>query len=365
MSLNVLIVSDYGWPTGGTEEFVKALLVSTARRHRVELLTWASSRTSVPAGIEVTGVDNGDALAVWSSVVRADVVVVVTSFNVRLLARATQEVLRHDDTPVVTIVQTSAHSSPASAAARHQRDWLTGLISRSEVVVGASGAVIDGLRALLPDVIAAPPLVLIENGARLVDRTVRDRTGRNVLFIGRPTDSKGYPAFLRLVRELGDQGLNFLANTVSIPPPVTVPEVDYSRCLEDDALLKLLASADLVVAPYWRADGLPLALLEALNCGVPVVGFDSPAVGPLLRRYRQFVVDCDTGAMIRAVRAWSAGDLRIEPPPAGRVPGLHGQAQRHVDLITRVAEGATGSRRSTGQPVGCANSKRLGHEPIS
>jgi glycosyltransferase involved in cell wall biosynthesis len=207
------------------------------------------------------------------------------------------------------------------------------------VAVGASGAVVDALRPLLPES-GAPPLHLIENGARLVDRTSRDRTGRNVLYIGRPTDSKGYPAFLRLVRELGDHGLGFFANTVSIPPQSTVPEVTFSRCLADEGLLALFAAVDLVVAPYWRADGLPLALLEALNCGVPMVGFDSPAVGPLLRHFDQHVVPCDTGALISAVSAWSRGELHIEPPPGGCVPTLLGQAERHVDVVTRVTEEA-------------------------
>jgi glycosyltransferase involved in cell wall biosynthesis len=337
MSARVLVVSDYGWPTGGTEEFVNALLISLGRSHGVELLTWASSRAPIPAGVAVTGVENGDVLAIWGSIARADVVVVVTSFNVRLLARASQEALAHVPTPLVTIVQTSAHSSPTSSPAGRQEAWLAEMISRSDVVIGASGAVLDGLGSLSSDGAVASNLALIENGARLLDPTIRDRGRRNVLFIGRPTDSKGYPVFLRLVEELADQDLSFFANTVSVAPARTAPGIVYSRCLDDDELLGLFAGTDLVVAPYQGADGLPLALLEALNCGVPVLGFDSPAVGPLLRRYAQRAVECDTGAMIDALRAWSVGELSIEPPLPGQVPGLTEQADRHADLIIKAA----------------------------
>jgi glycosyltransferase involved in cell wall biosynthesis len=334
--MRVLVVSDYGWTTGGTEEFVNALLASAARRHQVELLTWADSRAPKPPGIEVVGVENGDVLAVWSAVARADVVAVVTSFNLRLLAHTALGALARGSTPVVTILQTSAHSSPASLAASRQRGWLSELISISQVVVGVSDAVMDGLHELAREISDPPPLILIENGARLVDHAVRHRGHRRVLYIGRPTDSKGYPAFLRLVGELRSEGLEFLANTVSVAPPITDPDVRYSRCLNDDELLSLFAEVDLVVAPYWRADGLPLALLEAINCGVPVLGFDSPAVGPLLRRHGQAVVDCDPGALIRAVRVWSSGCLSIETPRPGRVQGLDEQAEGHVDLIAAI-----------------------------
>lgn len=336
----VLVVSDYGWPTGGTEMFVNELLRAIRRRRTVELLTWASSHAPVPRGIEVTSVDNGDTLRVWSAVARADVLAVVTSFNVRLLARAAQEVLRHTRTPTITIVQTSAHSSPAAAAASHQAHWLGGLISRSEVVVGASDAVIAGLRGLVADRPGSPPLVPIENGARLVDHVKRQRRRRNVLFIGRPTDSKGYPVFLRLASELEAEDLRFFANTVSVAPEITAPNVCYSRCLGDEALLELFAATDLVVAPYWRADGLPLALLEAINCGVPVLGFDSPAVGPLLRRHGQLVVPCDARALIRATLEWHAGRLRVQAPRPGQVVGLLQQAERYVELITALGHAA-------------------------
>lgn len=329
----VLVISDYGWATGGTEEFVRALLEALRRPFATELVTWGSSVTPIPTGVDVTRIDHGDVLRVWSAVARADVVLVVTSFNVRLLAKLTGDVLRHTRTPAITVVQTSAHSTPSAAAAPEQERWLKQLIALSRVVVGASVAVRDGVVELLGEERGHAPLVVIENGARLADRGSHRRDRDRVTFIGRPTDSKGYPSFLRVVDALAGSGLRFAANTVSIQPEREHAGVAYTRCLSDAQLVALFADTDLLLAPYWRADGLPLALLEALNCGVPIMGFDSPAVGPLLRAHAQHVVPCDSKRLIKDVRTWRAGRLDVPPPVAGSVASLAEQAGRYVRLV--------------------------------
>ena len=313
-----LVVSDYAWPTGGTEEYVRALLIETATRYRVELLTWASSQAPVPAGVKVTKIDHGDVLPIWAAIAHADVVVIVTSFNIRLLAHAAYEAVARSAVPVLTVVQTSAHSSPEAAACGQQAQWLRGLVFRSDLVVGASSAVVAGLRALLKvDRTTAPTIKTIENGARFEDSTPGRRGRRQVLFIGRPTESKGYPVFLGLVGDLTSDGLVIAANTVSVPPAETDARVDYSQCLTDAALKDLFRRTDLIVAPYRRADGMPLALLEALNCGVPMIGFDSPAVAPLLHRHGQHVVPQDPAKLLCAIRKWRQGELTWRPPARG------------------------------------------------
>lgn len=333
MRSSVLVISDYGWPTGGTEEFVRALLETVGDQRPVELLTWAGSEAPVPPGIPVIEVQNGDVLRVWQAVARADLVVVVTSFNVRMLARLAEDIGRATDTPLVTVVQTAAHSTPAAAASGPQAAWLRSLITRSRAAVGASPAVSDALGELTEGTSASTQLVTIENGARLVDAHARADTRRRVLFIGRPVESKGYGAFLRAVDELSDTGLEFSANTVSIEPELSDDRVSYTSCLSDDALVQLFRDTDLVVAPYRGADGLPLALLEALNCGVPVLGFDSPAVGALLRRYGQPVIDGHSDHLVAAIKAWASGGLAFAPPPTGQVPSLAGQAGQYRDLL--------------------------------
>lgn len=351
MPKRVLIISDYGWRTGGTEEFVRALADNVLERWPTEVLTWSTTKAPLPSGVEVTVVDNGDALQVWSAVARADAVVIVTSFNMRMLARTACDALLTMSTPALAVVQTSAHSSPASAAAPVQARWLARLVERSTKTVAASAAVHDGLARILGSDTLTSKVRVIENGARLEDRTVRSRRRENVLFIGRPTESKGYPSFLRLVDELSDTGnLSFHANTVSIAPEIEDRRVTYSRCLSDEDLVQLFADSDVIVAPYWRADGLPLALLEALNCGVSVIGFDSPAVAPLLRLHEQLVVPCSTAELVKAVDAWRDRSIDLAEPVAGSVPRLRTQTEKYVALLdalptTRVS--TSGSARGS------------------
>jgi len=346
MRRRVLVVSDYGWPTGGTEQFTRSLLDTLRSAFDTELLTWSGSAAPYPDGITRTAVSNGDVLQVWSSFARADAVVIVTSFNMRLLARQAEEVLSEMRVPTITVLQTSAHSTPAAVAAPHQARSLTSLIIRSDLVIGASTAVIDSINGLMANARRSAEPLLIENGARLTDLTPRRRGRRRLLYIGRPTPSKGYPVFLRLADALRDDNVELHANTVSIPPDVRHHQIVYSWCLPDAELLALFAVTDLVIAPYWRADGLPLALLEALNCGVPVLGFDSPAVGPLLRRHSQIAVTCETKHLIAAVRCWRAGELRVHPPRPGAVRSLAAQTAGYVDLVDRLLKAQTGPATS-------------------
>ena len=68
-------------------------------------------------------------------------------------------------------------------------------------------------------------------------------------------------------------------------------------------LAEAYAAADLMIYPS-RADNQPLAILEAMACGVPAVGFDVGGVPELLGDGRGLVVaDGDAGALGNAVRA--------------------------------------------------------------
>jgi glycosyltransferase involved in cell wall biosynthesis len=136
------------------------------------------------------------------------------------------------------------------------------------------------------------------------------------------------------VGELAGSGLEFAANTVSLPPPTEIPGVDHSFRLSDTELVDFFGSADLVLAPYLRADGLPLAVLEALNCGVPVLGFGVPGLGDLLQRNGQVVIEPTYGALISAVREWQSGQLNIKEPQAGSVTSWDAQLGRYQALFS-------------------------------
>lgn len=341
--MRLLVVSDYAWRTGGVEQFVDAFLGYASRLADCRLLTW-DDPVRVPEGFDaVTSVVNGDVRGAWSCLHWADVVMVVTSFNVRLLARLAEEHLRTCHTPAVTVVQTSGHSYPGSSSTNIQEQWLRGLMEASYSTVAVSEAVRSTLERLFGPSRPTPPIVVIENAARLRATAARrgDRRVR-VSFVGRPSEQKGFPLFIRLARELRGTKMDFAANTVSVEPAEHSEGVVYSHLLDDDEMLAFFSETDLLVAPYLHADGLPLALLEAINCGVTVLGFDSPAVAPLLRRHRQAVIPPTYAALRDTVMAWHRGDLTIAAPAPGQVASWDNQFVRYVDLL-RAAE-RTGRR---------------------
>lgn len=63
-----------------------------------------------------------------------------------------------------------------------------------------------------------------------------------------------------------------------------------------------------------------MAVLEALNCGVPIVGYDSPGVGDLLRAHGQIVIPADYAQLRRTVEDWQRGAVHPLAPPLNTVP---------------------------------------------
>jgi glycosyltransferase involved in cell wall biosynthesis len=130
--------------------------------------------------------------------------------------------------------------------------------------------------------------------------------------------------------------MTFAANTVSVPLREPIEGVTLSALLSDDELVAFFERTDLLVVPYLHADGLPLAVLEALNCGVPIIGFDSPSVGPLLRRHGQMVIAPDYAALRSAVEEWHAGRLTVAPPRAGGVTPWAEAFTHYINIIEAV-----------------------------
>ncbi len=329
------VVSDYGYPAGGAEQFVCEFLARARSRFDCTLLTWESSAL-VPEGfVDLCAPTYGDVRSAWEAMATADVILVVTSFNVRLLAHLAQEFLTSKQTPAVTVVQTSGHSDPGSRSISVQEAWLAGLMASSDVIA-VSPEVAQALRKVVPH---AGDIFVIENGARLSSHSVVKRGRATVSFIGRPQPQKGFDLFVRLATQLRSTGLRFMANTVSLNPAGPGPDIELSTRLSDAELVDFFLRSDLLVVPYRRADGLPLAVLEAINCGVPVVGFDTPGVGALLKRHRQVVVDPTYEALERAVLQWLDGSLPIIPPTPGSVPSWDEQIDKYLSRLSRLGTG--------------------------
>ncbi|MGH2958655.1 MAG: glycosyltransferase [Solirubrobacterales bacterium] len=339
MSVRIAIFSDYAYPAGGTEQFVLELIERAQVDHEVKLISW-SDDVIVPADFSaVTTPEFGDIRQVWEVADWAEAILVVTSFNVRLLARFATDYLTERPKPSIAVVQTSAHSRESEARAV-QEVWMRRLLGACRATVAVSTAVRDALTPIAPD---PRKLHVIENAARITSRrSARPQTWSNVSFVGRPEPQKGFHHFLQLASEPGLRDITFRANTVSMPPRETSENVEFSWQLSENEMVEFFGQADLLVAPYTHGDGLPLALLEALACDVPVVGFDSPAVTPLLVRHGQSVIPQEYSALKDFVHGWTARREVSETKPGPLVHSWDDQYAQYEALLHRISgrEGA-------------------------
>lgn len=124
---------------------------------------------------------------------------------------------------------------------------------------------------------------LIPNGVVLdfftkPKRRIRKRSGRNVLFVGRLTKQKNLFSLLEAMRRIEGVGLTIVGEG-----PLQGELTNYSRALglnvrfegyvPHDQLVQYYFAADVFVIPS-LIEGHPKVLLEAMACGLPVVGTD-------------------------------------------------------------------------------------------
>jgi len=317
------IVSDYCYPDGGVEQVVRSLLSHAPGDIECDLVAWNDAILRPPNFDRLSTIENGDVRGAWATLAQADVVMVHTSFNVRLLARLATEYLRVSKTPALCVVHTSCHSNASAASVNAQTVWLQDLSTSVEAALHCAG-------------IAPTSTSVIENGSRF--RTSRrDRDERKVVsFIGRPFVNKGFDLFVKLAEELlvGRPQLSFHANTVSVPTLPTGP-VELTALLSDDEYLNFLDGTDVLIAPYRGSDGLPLAILEALNCGVPVIGLDSAGLGELLRRHHQLVLP-DFESLQNAVVDWADYRIELIRPPCTPIPSWEAVSAQYFDLARKL-----------------------------
>ena len=313
---------------------MKVFLQAAQVTHECRAVSWTSEILRPTGFTAVLAPEHGDIRPVWEWCDWADVILVSTSWNVRLLARFASGYALASRKPLFTVVHTSAHSRPGAGSALAQESWLLELCSASTTVVGVS----EWVSASIEDLAARSgvnfPIATIENGSRLDFPHQRCRGRERVLFVGRPETQKGFDLYLHLAEDPEFVGLDFHANTVSVPYARSQPTVQL-RCLTTDEELRAqYESADVFLAPYRYADGSPLAILEALAAGLPIIGSSSPAVGGLLSRYGQHVVAPTYEAFRAALSDWQSGRLRIDTPDRSRVPRWDDQMQQYLDLLT-------------------------------
>jgi len=183
---------------------------------------------------------------------------------------------------------------------------------------------------------------------------------------------KGFNLLSRALSGLRDVPNLFLV-TVGRGEPVVADHVAHLHLdrLNDDALLALAYSAADVLAIPSLQDNLPNTVLEAMSCGVPVVGFDVGGIPELVR-------PGVTGLLAPAgdANALSAAIGQLLQDPAKRAEmgrncrriaveeyAPEVQARRYRALYERVA--SSKRKESEGEPWRVASTGQSGRNPTS
>lgn len=340
----VLIISDYAYPAGGIEVFIDELIKTTKEVINYRVLTWQPSEdTQKRVEISVTHrINCGDVAQSWKELEWADLLFFQTSWNVRLLGLLVRDFRKNYNKPLVTVVHTTSNSNTNSGASKFQQILLREIILISSRVVGVSQDVLDSLRSLETDGFESDKFHRIENASRFHPISNKIKERKCVSFIGRPMHSKGIDVFLDLAARLEDTDIIFRVNTVSMPPSEEITKkarniAEYKWLLSDDEMRDFYDSTDLLIIPYRNSNGLPLTILEALACGVPIIGSESPGVTEILHRHNQLVLKPESiSELVSAVRSWHKGSISIKMPETLSISTWKEQAMEYVKLFEEI-----------------------------
>jgi glycosyltransferase involved in cell wall biosynthesis len=173
-----------------------------------------------------------------------------------------------------------------------------------------------------------------------------------VVYVGRLTHEKGSDAIVELARLLPD--VHVIAagmgpDTARIAAAASeLPNLSFVGRLSSEGVERLLRSALVALMPSrWREPG-PLAALEAMRAGTPIVAFDSGGLAEYVRL-------ADAGIVVEHTAAALADGCRtlLENPTAWQRASDGGRAgvaevfsaERHVHEIVEVYEGAVAARQ--------------------
>jgi glycosyltransferase involved in cell wall biosynthesis len=236
------------------------------------------------------------------------------------------------------VLHTTSHSNPDAESRAIQQAWLADILRQSARVICVSEGVRHSIAGLKDD----RDVEVIENASRFRPADCRragvEDDGKVIAYVGRTAAAKGADDFFRIAGKLRDTDLRFVCNGVY--PDIErfaerAPDnVEFCHSLDADGMLKLYCRCHAVVATYRRSEGLPLALLEALSLGVPVLGYGSPGVADLLARHNQFVVEVgDWQAIAQRIRSWRSDGILFSHPHAEAVPHWSDAAEQYFRVF--------------------------------
>lgn len=109
------------------------------------------------------------------------------------------------------------------------------------------------------------------------------KTENSIAFIGRPTKEKGFDDLIKLIRKTEEHKMNFQwhlfgIERVDAPMLPSYSNVIFYGMIKNDDIPKYIANIKYFFLPS-KSEGLPISLLEAINCGLI----------PILNRYNDSV----------------------------------------------------------------------------
>jgi alpha-1,6-mannosyltransferase len=215
------------------------------------------------------------------------------------------------------------HSDPAALAALHLGEWAkkpvekrwARLFAQFDRVVAPSRFIASRLaESGVEDVVCRPLGVDVETfrPERRDQAWLRRRLGlpasaRLLVFAGRPAKEKNIEGLIEAVQRLGEPYVLLLVGAgAGLPPEERVISLPYER--EPRSLARVIASCDAFVHANDR-EPFGLIVLEAMACGLPVVGVASGGVAETVdERVGRLARSADPGHFAEAVEALFAAD---------------------------------------------------------
>lgn len=187
------------------------------------------------------------------------------------------------------------------------------LFSRSAKVISLGGRLSDILKNNIKD---DSRIAVLPNGVNLPEdqgpgQRFSDSSGSlKVLFLGRFVHSKGIGILLRAAKELNEEGYEdkisyYFGGTGPLSQYYSnnfnFNNIKFLGQVFDQQLPDLFKSSDLFVLPS-VTEGMPMAVLEAMSYGLPVIASETGAINELVNSSNGYVVKINnTGELKKAI----------------------------------------------------------------
>jgi glycosyltransferase involved in cell wall biosynthesis len=189
--------------------------------------------------------------------------------------------------------------------------------NRIDHFVGVSAVITARLTELLPhrknDILFVPPIVV--DMRRL--RAENIGQGLRIVFVGRMTPEKGFDLLPLIDDELKKRGVTC---TWTVIAPHTTdrfddwlyqPSVHYHERIANKDMAAIYAQQDILLLPS-HAEGSPLCVLEAMQCGVVPMATDLPTLSGMINHEDTgFLFGIDDIAAITAILARLSADPEL------------------------------------------------------